>query len=336
MGKAKMKNNDKHDRFREVCGSCKDERKMAEIQCDACCTWFHLNCQKKAIHPKIYELHTMFNTLETDYPDQIRFTKLTWFCGDCFEEDKKNKEINAGILNSVKMLSSQISKIEEKLQLQESLPTYAQKVLMDKPVESEKYFPRLTITAKNREDNMNILKEIHSATKNKNIKLNKVFMNKNDKSVKIECRSSVDCEEVQRLIDRNKFQVKQPKMLYPRIKVVNILSECVENLTDEEIIDDICTKNDLKADSIKIIKRYSNCRGQSQLFSETKWTLVLECSPFTAQILKNKNSCYIGFMACKVFDALNVRQCGKCWSFAHGSNNCESEKLCMKCQIKRL
>lgn len=93
------------------------------------------------------------------------------------------------------------------------------------------------------------------------------------------------------------------------------------------MIENICLANDLKDNpklEVKCIRRYNKKFGDKE-------TVILEVDPFTHRLLINREFVFIGHQKLKCYDHVNIRRCGKCLRFSHGTQDCKLDKLCFKC-----
>lgn len=124
-----------------------------------------------------------------------------------------------------------------------------------------------------------------------------------------------------------KFIVKIPKKRYPCIKIVGLTLK----YNEEEIIEKIMKQNDYMDGYTPRKIHVSNIKKHSYKMQES-YTVYVEVDGETyTKIIKNEKI-NIGWERCRVYDALNVRRCYKCYGFNHKESDCKHEKpVCPKC-----
>lgn len=135
----------------------------------------------------------------------------------------------------------------------------------------------------------------------------------------------VQCENVnslnilkQKLKDNfgSKYNVNEPKLLNPRIRINNVDL----NMDDETIVKDILLHNrELENSKIKIVTKLKRKFSQN---------VVIEVQPATRNIMNKKGHLYIGWKKCYIQDHCHVIRCYRCSRFGHSKKDCKNVKLC--------
>lgn len=304
-----------------VCNFCKDGGAFDAkwILCDHCEKWYHVKCQVENINDEIYDFIAMFQDLQEKYGDIAKSVSVKWNCENC--NDKEEVDL--------KMINDKLKAIDDKIecsnnQMMKKQPeiSYASVVKNEK----REFFPRLLIKPKEittKQESSNVLKNV--VVKN-GIKVNKTVI-LSDGTCKIDCWDDNNMTKIVEKIDHEKYEIVKPKMLNPRLKVLN-LREDFNHLSDVEIPETIIRQNNLDHDdvNVEVIKRFPNKVGHGT-------TLVIEVDPLTNAHLLNEQKVFIGNQRLFVVEYIAVRRCGNCLTFSHGSRECNKgdQKRCSQC-----
>lgn len=106
----------------------------------------------------------------------------------------------------------------------------------------------------------------------------------------------------------------------PLLKIVNLKNE----LDKQELEEDICVRNELPTDQVKVVHVYTNRKNQ------TRSAIIAVSSHVYAKIMTDE-SVYAGFQRCRVFNEFNLNRCYKCCGYGHSANKCKSGVTCARC-----
>jgi hypothetical protein len=184
----------------------------------------------------------------------------------------------------------------------------------------------------------------------------------------IDCGSDEDSKKLIETLSKNipNIRALEPKKRNPKLVVYDI----PEEMTEEEIIEDIITKNKgiktfLETQTNSRIEDHISCKfkfrrhlnntntqrnsqrnHQNPVISSTNSlnlsqetssngtnTWVLEVSPMLRKIMINLNKVFIGFKSCKVRDYLPIVRCHECHGYGHMKKDCNNKdkSVCGHC-----
>lgn len=317
----------------ECCGVCKDSgnRNGGDdwVKCETCRVWYHTRCQNEHITKEIYDLLKKFDAImkkPKTTPKVKASITVQWKCGVCVERESQMEEKAAVINDKLDEIMAKVKNISQNTNVPKISYANAVKNASPSAMGEKRFFPRVTIKSKIKKDKTEFKKEIENVVKDnlgKKIKINKII--NDDEGFKVECADETALKNLQSSLDSNKYECIMPKLLLPRLKVINVFFDV--EMSDEEIVTSIVTLNeelDNIQPQIKVIKRYVNN-------PEKGYTVVIECDPITDVILRKKGRILCCFSRCQVYECIGIRQCGKCYLYTHSTTECKSEKKCMKC-----
>lgn len=143
----------------------------------------------------------------------------------------------------------------------------------------------------------------------------------------IVCNSQKAVEGVREIAERelgDDYSISIPKPLFPRLKV----SGLSERLDDDEFLRRFCTQNNFgeHSDGIRVVAIRNTRKGRF-------YDAIVELHPYVYRDLLKKQRINIGWDTCYISDAVNVRRCAKCCSYAHSAKQCPNEEslCCLRC-----
>ncbi|XP_044575208.1 uncharacterized protein LOC123259016 [Cotesia glomerata] len=153
--------------------------------------------------------------------------------------------------------------------------------------------------------------------------INKLVTDK-DSAVSVQCKNKVDVTRVKSILSEklgDKFDVNLQCLKFPKVKVVNVVTE----LDKQNLIDDIYNRNFLDFDGgFNVLSDHMNKSG--------KCVLVLELSPEASVSIKaNGFFIYVAHQRCRVFDVFDVNLCYKCCRSNHSYKKCSNDVKCAVC-----
>lgn len=359
MVKQKSSGNPGNNRKKDShCMSCNDTGNPGDkwLDCDSCALWYHLKCQNTNMSDDFYASYVKFSSKLADAPENLRKKIFLFYLCDNCDKLKQIKIEDKGIdmlNNKIQQIDVQIKelgKIKDELKceisdLKQSVstasilsysdvlksspdtnrpPDFVQRNALPLPT-AEVFYPRMKVTPLTNQSAKVTRKDIQNvilSNANEQLQVNSV-KELDDGSVRVECKNLSICTKLNECIDLNKYKVDMPKMLKPRVKVVNI---DYLNL-DVDLVKTIVDLNGLNPEkcSVELLKKYQNARTNT-------WTLVLELDPVTFKMFLRSGYVYICDQRCKVYEHIGLRQCGNCLELTHGTAFCnKGKKCCLKC-----
>lgn len=64
---------------------------------------------------------------------------------------------------------------------------------------------------------------------------------------------------------------------------------------------------------------------------QARFNAILEVVKVVYDTIFKEGNVNLGRDKCRVYDALNVKQCFNCWRYNHHSIECKTNKVCPKC-----
>ena len=144
----------------------------------------------------------------------------------------------------------------------------------------------------------------------------------------IRCKDNESLEKLQAAVSnrfKEKYNVHNPKVLNPKIKIVDIR----DNIAPQDLIDIIRKQNDnlIKDDSqIKLLQLINIDDARNM-----RYTAYVEVDGATFKRLIDAKKVYIGWSRCRVFEELKLTRCFNCSGFNHRANTCQEPAACTKC-----
>lgn len=142
--------------------------------------------------------------------------------------------------------------------------------------------------------------------------------------VVVECTSKQDEEQIRNLTETalgEEYEVKIPKQLKPRIKIVGL----TENLSEEEVLNYITKQNTfIGPNSLEVIQVKENRQ-------KTEYIVVAEVDGNCYNMCMQNKRINIKWDRCRVYDYINIRRCFNCSGYNHLANYCKNRMACSKC-----
>jgi len=312
------------------CSWCKDKGDKYEqwVCCDKCSLWYHLRCQDN-ITEELYNLLNAYNEIMERGKDSLKMTtvRMMWTCKTCEKAPKTEAQL---VADGIQAISRKIDRLTEDTFL--SVNRFAALSYSDvagganvkqKPRE---FFPRLIVKPTITQESKISLEDVNKIVMAKGAKVTKKYVSK-DGTIKLDCWDEKSMKLVEEGLKANKnYNLELPKMLMPRLKVVN-LNEDVNDLDEIELAQSIISQNGLPdSSSVVVHKRYQN--NKTGLY-----TVIIEVDPLSKiQLLRGDyQKVFIATQRAKIYEYVGVRRCGKCLKFSHGTVECQSEQVCTKC-----
>lgn len=167
-----------------------------------------------------------------------------------------------------------------------------------------------------------VYKKVQSIlSKSKNLHINSCF--KTSKNVIIKCESKKDNDSVLDLLNNNQNvegTAEIEKLRNPRIRMVGISID-FDEMTDEDFIDDIKTRNSLSDNHfIKICYRYKN-------LAKKNWNIIFEVNSLAYTKIMQERKLFFGCSRYRVFNDFNITICTKCCKYGHSRNRCRNQNV---------
>lgn len=313
------------------CGGCHMVAAEDEdcVECESCKIWFHTECQPESINKELYKI---INQLEHEKKKLVKSTciRVSWFCDTCAdkcaEKEKDLEDLKKTVKENNVMLESLVKK-------QNTCKMIYNEVVAKAPIQPQVKSEGVNVylkplSAQSKEDTIRDFKEFN---KHKFYKINKVFWNNNGEA-KVNCadmESSKNLEKEFKLRFKNKYDVKTPKALLPKLQLCDLVEE--NYLNDEDLVKAIINQNNLsgfKEIHVKVLKRFKNNKNDTT-------NVIIETDPYTNSLLLGRKKIFCGHQMIKVVEYIFVRKCGKCYRTTHSTFECKLEnKLCTKCGEK--
>lgn len=131
-------------------------------------------------------------------------------------------------------------------------------------------------------------------------------------------------ELTKRLGENYRIKVSDKKM--PKIKILDVEKEVIENESENDIVQMIKKQNEL------ITKENTKMEIKKKITSDKDTgTLIIEVDPETHKTLIEKIRIKLGWNRCRVYDCISVLKCYKCCGYHHFAKDCQNEQKCRKC-----
>lgn len=309
------------------CAACKTSGSGEKwIDCNKCTEWFHVKCQPNAVNDEMYKVTTSFFEMLDKFPLLQAAFKLEWTCEQC-----TNKHVEKG--KTLDEINSRLENIEEQLKSTKTVRPLFSDATKTRPVMSNnepvqaQFFPKLQIQPKNKQDIAETIHDIKKCVqdnKSKRIMINKIYPAP-DGSCNVACLDKDICKKLAECLEsKEKYDLKLPRTMFPRMKVVNVDDN--NDLNEEVLVNNIKVLNDLSKDAeVRLVKRYQTMkRGKA-------WTVILECDPSSFKSIMYNGRICMGMQFCMVYENIFVNQCMKCYRYNHGSRECTKDSLCRSC-----
>ncbi|XP_044591361.1 uncharacterized protein LOC123269592 [Cotesia glomerata] len=151
--------------------------------------------------------------------------------------------------------------------------------------------------------------------------------------VVIGCVGKEDREKLASELKKNmgpKYNVRVTDKKSPKLKIIDVDSDTMENFEEMEIVEMIKKQNGVSTNEATkmIIKK--------KLVSKNKTgVIIMEVDPETHKFLTDKTKIKLDWNSCRVFDCVSILRCFKCWGFHHYAKDCKDEVKCRKCSENR-
>ncbi|XP_057335423.1 uncharacterized protein LOC130676322 [Microplitis mediator] len=110
-----------------------------------------------------------------------------------------------------------------------------------------------------------------------------------------------------------------------KVKIIDVEEEIVLNMDEKQVIEMICSQNDIKVEEVITMRIKKMIKGKQQ------GLIIMETDPKTHKTLMDKKKIKIGWNRCRVFDCISIVRCYKCWGYYHYAKECKKEIKCRVC-----
>lgn len=131
--------------------------------------------------------------------------------------------------------------------------------------------------------------------------------------------------ELKKIMGQN-YNIKVTEKKSPKIKIIDIDSDTMENNEEKDIINMIKIQNGIITNSSTKMTIKKKLIGKNK-----NGIIIMEVDPDTHKYLLKKTKIKLDWNLCRVFDCVSVLRCYKCWGFNHFAKDCKSEQKCRKC-----
>lgn len=325
----------------EVCGSCGKDVGDDKFECDACTKQFHLACD---------------SVRKGDVTARATSKNLKLYCTRCM-----SYKLEIANAEKLSIIYKYVTKIDMQTQQQISVQAEAvdklDKIIADSTVIKNNIDDvKNTIGSKMQQECVNEKKTFssvvraaakpaviikpkdarqNSATTSKDIKeqidykcLDVCdFHNVGGGGIAVTCESSATTMTMKEIISSKfgeKYDVNLPKILKPRIKIINAMND----MDESDIVCELKRQNAFinEDDSIelkKVIKKKNNKFGDIDI--------VLEVNIEAFDRILEAGKVKFGWKICAVVHHVHITRCFNCCGFSHISTQCKNKQACGRC-----
>lgn len=324
-----------------ICCKCREdiESDGTSFECDGCVKTFHNVCD---------------GVKKTDVNHRKASERLKIYCSDCCKSPQMANIEN--IKTMLKFIYKIDAQVQQQSMSQANVTCQMEKLRADvatvngsidvmkkalantavqQPVEEKKSFAAVTRAATNpaviikpksvQQNSKTTIEDIKSHIDYKHIDVCDL-RNVSGGGIAVTCASDASTLKIKSIIaDKfgDKYDVKLPEKLKPRIKIVNVMND----VSDGEIVAELKRQNEWITDTDeievkKIIERKKDKNGNVDIILEVN----IECfdNMMTAGKVK------LGWKMCNVVHHVHITCCYNCCGFSHISTGCKNNLACGK------